>query len=228
MQQMRLHISLMSCIAVAMLLAGCSGDSSPIPPTYAETTTSLRTVCYPTPDDAPLPHDVNKLVIAYQVRSALDEHLPGLSSEDALDQFAECAFLPAVNPISAADRHGCYTDATDPDGIPRGVNRYAWGLLKAGAGAEDLHAPCIYAPALKPTAEMPTDDTFAQIEDIADSLLAVTSSVAPNDDAADPPERGAREEQQPSSNEALAAHLAAISQQLDALRADVLSRDAPE
>ena len=96
--------------------------------------------CYTTDADLPQhPRDTNRYVVA------LTE---GGANAGALDQYAHCKHLPAMDPSSADP--GCYSKGDDNAWHLRGVNLYALALLKGGAsaGALDEYAKCAFMPAV--------------------------------------------------------------------------------
>ena len=96
--------------------------------------------CYTTEADQPQhPRDTNRYLVALTA---------GGAEAGALDEYAHCQHLPAVNPESADA--GCYSTGDDNEWSLTGVNLYALALLKGGAsaGALDKYAKCQFMPAV--------------------------------------------------------------------------------
>lgn len=96
--------------------------------------------CYTTEADQPQhPRDTNRYVVALTA---------GGAEAGALDEFAHCRWLPAINPESADP--GCYSTGDDNEWRLTGVNLYALALLEGGAsaGALDKYAKCEFMPAV--------------------------------------------------------------------------------
>lgn len=72
----------------------------------------------------------------------------GGAQAGALDEYAHCRWLPAINPESAD--LGCYSTGDDNEWGLTGVNLYALALLEGGAsaGALDRYAKCEFMPAV--------------------------------------------------------------------------------
>ncbi len=96
--------------------------------------------CYTTEADQPQhPRDTNRYLVALTA---------GGAQAGALDEYAHCRHLPAINPESADP--GCYSTGDDNQWNLTGVNLYALALLKGGAsaGALDKYAKCQFMPAV--------------------------------------------------------------------------------
>ena len=96
--------------------------------------------CYTTEADQPQhPRDTNRYLVALTADDA---------DAGALDEYAHCRHLPAINPESADP--GCYSTGDDNEWRLTGVNLYALALLKGGAsaGALDKYAKCQFMPAV--------------------------------------------------------------------------------
>ncbi|MCY3805853.1 MAG: hypothetical protein OXG91_05070, partial [bacterium] len=94
--------------------------------------------CYTTEADQPQhPRDTNRYLVA-------------LTADDAgaLDEYAHCRWLPAINPEPADP--ACYSTGDDNEWRLTGVNLYALALLEGGAsaGALDKYAECEFMPAV--------------------------------------------------------------------------------
>ncbi len=96
--------------------------------------------CYTTEADQPQhPRDTNRYLVALTA---------GGAEAGALDEYAHCRLLPAINPESADA--GCYSTGDDNEWRLTGVNLYALELLEgsASAGALDKYAKCEFMPAV--------------------------------------------------------------------------------
>ncbi len=96
--------------------------------------------CYTTEADQPQhPRDTNRYLVALTA---------GGAQAGALDEYAHCQHLPAMNPESADP--GCYSTGDDNEWNLPGANLYALALLKGGAsaGALDKYAKCQFMPAV--------------------------------------------------------------------------------
>ncbi|MCY3661603.1 MAG: hypothetical protein OXH28_02110 [bacterium] len=96
--------------------------------------------CYTTEADQPQhPRDTNRYLVALTA---------GGAEAGALDEYAHCRWLPAINPESTDP--GCYSTGDDNEWRLTGVNLYALALLEGGAsaGALDKYAKCEFMPAV--------------------------------------------------------------------------------
>ena len=96
--------------------------------------------CYTTEADQPQhPRDTNRYLVAL---------VGGGAQAGALDEYAHCQFLPAINP-EAADP-GCYSTGDDNQWRLHGVNLHGLALLEGGAsaGALDKYEKCQFMPAV--------------------------------------------------------------------------------
>ena len=131
-------------VSVALIVvipaAACSNDAPEAAETVGLSAGGDPSDCYTTDADLPQhPRDTNRYVVA------LTE---GGANAGALDQYAHCKHLPAMDPSSADP--GCYSKGDDNAWHLRGVNLYALALLKGGAsaGALDEYAKCAFMPAV--------------------------------------------------------------------------------
>ncbi len=131
-------------VSVALLAvigaAACSSDAPEAAETVGRSAGSDPSDCYTTDADLPQhPRDTNRYVVA------LTE---GDADAGALDEYAHCKYLPAMNPSSADP--DCYSKGDDNAWHLRGVNLYSLALLKGGAsaGALDEYAKCAFMPAV--------------------------------------------------------------------------------
>ena len=129
-------IALLAVIATA----GCSNDVPEEAESVGRSASGDPSDCYTTDADLPQhPRDTNRYVVA------LTE---GDANAGALDEYAHCQHLPAMNPSSADP--DCYSKGDDNAWHLRGVNLYALALLKGGAsaGALDEYAKCKFMSAV--------------------------------------------------------------------------------
>ena len=138
-------------VSVAVLAviatAGCSNDVPEEAESVGRSASGDPSDCYTTDADLPQhPRDTNRYVVA------LTE---GDANAGALDEYAHCQHLPAMNPSSADP--DCYSKGDDNAWHLRGVNLYALALLKAGAsaGALDEYAKCKFMPAVLASTSVP-------------------------------------------------------------------------
>ena len=127
-------------VALLAVLAAASCSSDTPEATEAVGQPADPGDCYTTDADLPQhPRDTNRYVVALTDADA---------DAGALDEYAHCQHLPAMNPSSADP--DCYSTGDDNEWHLRDVNLYSLALLKAGAsaGALDKYDKCRFMPAV--------------------------------------------------------------------------------
>ncbi len=128
-------------LAAAIVVAAvCATDDPEVVEPVGQPAGADPSDCYTTEADQPQhPRHTNRYLVALTA---------GGAQAGALDEYAHCQWLPAMNPASADP--GCYSTNDDNEWHLRDVNLYALALLKGGAsaGALDKYAKCQFMPAV--------------------------------------------------------------------------------
>ncbi|MCY3924143.1 MAG: hypothetical protein OXG52_01320 [bacterium] len=128
-------------LAAAIVVAAvCATDDPVTPEPVGQPAGGDPGDCYTTEADQPQhPRDTNRYLVALTA---------GGADAGALDEYALCRHLPAINPESADP--GCYSTGDDNEWGLTGANLYALALLEGGAsaGALDKYAECEFMPAV--------------------------------------------------------------------------------
>ena len=130
-------VALAAAIVVA---ASCATDDPEVAEPIGQPVGGDPGDCYTTEADQPQhPRDTNRYLVALTA---------GGAQAGALDEYAHCQHLPAINPESADP--GCYSTGDDNEWNLPGANLYALALLDGGAsaGALDKYAKCQFMPAV--------------------------------------------------------------------------------
>ncbi len=130
-------VALAAAIVVAAI---CATDDPEVAQPVGQAAGGDPVDCYTTEADQPQhPRDTNRYLVALTA---------GGAQAGALDEYAHCRYLPALNPASADP--GCYSTGDDNEWNLPGANLYALALLKGGAsaGALDKYAKCQFMPAV--------------------------------------------------------------------------------
>ena len=128
-------------LAAAIVVAAvCATDDPDVAEPVGQAAGGDPGDCYTTEaDQSRHPRDTNRYLVALTADDA---------DAGALDEYAHCRHLPAINPESADV--DCYSTGDDNEWRLTGVNLYALALLKGGAaaGALDKYAKCEFMPAV--------------------------------------------------------------------------------